>query len=306
MTDHIVPVDIHTNPQLNFLLLTEVIRAIETEVGIDQLLQMGCDAELIDQLRHRKTRDILDISTKLTRVKLVFSPGELRQQLEGLDRQRQDDALCEYFVRNGASRALITRLLSAPQTIFVGCVNWLVEASPVVGPNYPRSLMFGIRFIKLGPKLPANRRLGNLYVIGFSSCILVLRSTPSTRFIQHSKSLKTRIAWLFQGEMLSRSENKSAVGRSIYNHYRYSLNMKNTKNLSAQLSNSDSEFLKSALFLELIGQEPITINRAFVDLTGNVLSALWLTYAMERERRSESEDFSKSLCHRHAAPRTPA
>ena len=45
MTDHIVPVDIHTNPQLNFLLLTEVIRAIETEDGIDQLLQMGCDAE---------------------------------------------------------------------------------------------------------------------------------------------------------------------------------------------------------------------------------------------------------------------
>lgn len=110
MTDHIVPVDIHTNPQLNFLLLTEVIRAIETEYGIDQLLQMGCDAELIDQLRHRKTRDILDISTKLTRVKLAFSPGELRQHLEGLDRQRQDDALCEYFVRNGASRALITRL----------------------------------------------------------------------------------------------------------------------------------------------------------------------------------------------------
>ena len=71
--------------------------------------------------------------------------------------------------------------------------------------------------------------------------------------------------------------------------------MKNTKNLSAQLSNSDSEFLKSALFLELIGQEPIIINRAFVDLTGNVLSALWLTYAMERERRSESEDFFEIL-----------
>lgn len=50
--------------------------------------------------------------------------------------------------------------------------------------------------------------------------------------------------------------------------------MKNTQNLSAQLSNSDSEFLKSALFLELIGQEPITINRAFVDLTGRTLAYL--------------------------------
>lgn len=71
--------------------------------------------------------------------------------------------------------------------------------------------------------------------------------------------------------------------------------MKNTKKLPPQLSNGDSEYLKSALFLDLIGQEPITINRAFVDLTGNVLSALWLTYAMERERRNESEDFFEIL-----------
>lgn len=110
MKDHIVPVDIHTNQQLNFLLLTEVIRAIETETGMDQLLQMGCDAELIDQLRHRQTRDLLDLSTRITGVKLIFSPGELRQHLKGLDRQRKDDELCEYFVRNGASRALVARL----------------------------------------------------------------------------------------------------------------------------------------------------------------------------------------------------
>lgn len=110
MTDRIVPVDIETNQQLNYLLLTELIRTIENESGMDQLLQMGCDAELIDQLRHRKTRDLLDLSTRITGLKVIFSPYELQLHLEGLDRQRQDDELCEYFVRHGASRALVTKL----------------------------------------------------------------------------------------------------------------------------------------------------------------------------------------------------
>lgn len=110
MTDRIVPVDIDTNQQLTYLLLTELIRTIETESGMDQLLQMGCDAELIDKIRHRKTRDLLDLSSRISGVKVIFSPSELKLHLDGLDRQRQDDEMCEYFVRHGASRALVTRL----------------------------------------------------------------------------------------------------------------------------------------------------------------------------------------------------
>lgn len=110
MTDRIVPVDIDTNQQLTYLLLTELIRTIETESGMDQLLQMGCDAELIDKIRHRKTRDLIDLSSRKLGVKVIFSPSELKLHLDGLDRQRQDDEMCEYFVRHGASRALVTRL----------------------------------------------------------------------------------------------------------------------------------------------------------------------------------------------------
>lgn len=110
MTDRIVPVDIDTNQQLTYLLLTELIRTIETESGMDQLLQMGCDAELIDKIRHRKTRDLLALSSRISGVKVIFSPSELKLHLDGLDRQRQDDEMCEYFVRHGASRALVTRL----------------------------------------------------------------------------------------------------------------------------------------------------------------------------------------------------
>lgn len=41
-------------------------------------------------------------------------------------------------------------------------------------------------------------------------------------------------------------------------------------------------YLMSALMLDWIGQAPVTIHRAFIDLTGNVLAALWLTYALDK------------------------
>lgn len=44
----------------------------------------------------------------------------------------------------------------------------------------------------------------------------------------------------------------------------------------------EAKHIQSAMMLEWLGQAPITIHRAFVDLTGNVLAALWLSYALER------------------------
>lgn len=49
------------------------------------------------------------------------------------------------------------------------------------------------------------------------------------------------------------------------------------------------QYLKSALLLEWIGQAPITINRAFVDLTGNVVTALWLSHAVEKALQVQDE-----------------
>lgn len=110
MTTRKIPVDIQSNGQLNFLLLTEIVRLIEIEQGLDQLLTMGCDAELIDQLRHRSTRDLIDVASRMRGLSISFSPRELLQQLGGLDRQRRDDELCEYFVIHGAPRQLLKRL----------------------------------------------------------------------------------------------------------------------------------------------------------------------------------------------------
>lgn len=41
MTSRSVPVDIRDNEKFNFIVLTEVIRVIETEAGLDQLLLLG-------------------------------------------------------------------------------------------------------------------------------------------------------------------------------------------------------------------------------------------------------------------------
>ncbi|WP_287919369.1 STY4526/YPO1902 family pathogenicity island replication protein [Comamonas sp.] len=105
-----ITVPIQDNQQLNFLVLSEVIRLIETEVGLDQLLRMGCDAELIDQLRHRTTRDLINLSSRSSGFVVNFYPRELLTHLNGIDRQRRDDEMCEYFVIHGASRQLLCKL----------------------------------------------------------------------------------------------------------------------------------------------------------------------------------------------------
>lgn len=102
--------DIEANEQLSYLVLTEVVRLIETESGMDLLLEMGFEPELIDSLRHRKARDLLELSSRVRALKVVLSPWELRLHLDGIEMERREDELCEYFVRNGASRSLIARL----------------------------------------------------------------------------------------------------------------------------------------------------------------------------------------------------
>lgn len=49
------------------------------------------------------------------------------------------------------------------------------------------------------------------------------------------------------------------------------------------------QYLKSAMMLDWIGQAPVTINRAFIDLTGNVVTALWLSHAVEKAMQEQCE-----------------
>ncbi|WP_082848131.1 STY4526/YPO1902 family pathogenicity island replication protein [Delftia sp. GW456-R20] len=110
MTSRSVPVDIRGNEKFNFIVLTEVIRVIETEAGLDQLLLLGLTPELIDTLRTRQTRDLMDLASRMRSIRITLAVNEIAGHLDGIDRQRRDDEMCEYFVRNGATRSLVTRL----------------------------------------------------------------------------------------------------------------------------------------------------------------------------------------------------
>lgn len=43
------------------------------------------------------------------------------------------------------------------------------------------------------------------------------------------------------------------------------------------------------MLLDWIGQAPVTINRAFIDLTGNVVIALWLSHAVDKALQEPGE-----------------
>lgn len=45
---------------------------------------------------------------------------------------------------------------------------------------------------------------------------------------------------------------------------------------------SDEALREEARFLHWFGQETIAFNRGYVEITGNVVSALWLSYVLER------------------------
>jgi len=104
-----ISVDV-TNPLLTAALLSEVVRLIDTANGLDQLLQQGCDPALLDEIRNSKVRDMREIAAKVKTFRCVFSPRELAGELRKLQLVREDQELCEYFIRHGANRNIVADL----------------------------------------------------------------------------------------------------------------------------------------------------------------------------------------------------
>lgn len=44
----------------------------------------------------------------------------------------------------------------------------------------------------------------------------------------------------------------------------------------------DRALLEQAVMLNWLGQQPVSFHRSYVDVTGNVVAALWLSYAMDK------------------------
>jgi hypothetical protein len=87
-----------------------VVKQIDTDEGLDLLLAQGCSAELLDDLRNRKARDLVDVAPRIRSMQIFFSQQEIEGELHRLDRLREDQKLFEYFVRNGASRQTLCDL----------------------------------------------------------------------------------------------------------------------------------------------------------------------------------------------------
>lgn len=96
-----------TNPTIQRLLLEHVIETIESEDGFDALLESGFSPEFLDAIRHRKARDLLHISNSIKTTRFCLSQNEIMGHMQHLDRVRRDHEMREYFVRNGASRAML-------------------------------------------------------------------------------------------------------------------------------------------------------------------------------------------------------
>lgn len=52
--------------------------------------------------------------------------------------------------------------------------------------------------------------------------------------------------------------------------------------LAARSGAIDENLRQEAVLLQWLGQETLSFNRSYVDVTGNVLSALWLSYVVDR------------------------
>lgn len=51
------------------------------------------------------------------------------------------------------------------------------------------------------------------------------------------------------------------------------------------------DFLAQAALLNLMGQTPISFHRLYVDITGNVITGLWLSSVLERVAQAKPEEF---------------
>ena len=130
-----IPID---DPTVCIGLIALIVKTIETPEGIDKLLEDGCDPRIVDALRHLKARDLIEIAARMKGgFQCSFNAPDLGAEVSRLAAVRNDQALCEYFIRHGASRKLVADLwrLSLDE---VTRLRGLLSTDSVVDPQRPR------------------------------------------------------------------------------------------------------------------------------------------------------------------------
>jgi hypothetical protein len=99
-----------TDPVLKQAILFHLINQIDSG-GIDKLLENGVSPDFIDDLRKRQARDLgRAVLHPDVRMAVHIDTKHVMSCLTRIDRQRQDSALMEYFIVNGASAGMMHAL----------------------------------------------------------------------------------------------------------------------------------------------------------------------------------------------------
>jgi hypothetical protein len=99
------------------MVLDQIVRVIEGG-GIEDLLKEGLAPEVIDSMRHRPARDLIQLAEiPSMNVDVLLEEQAIASNLTRLDLRRRDARLLDYFVANGAAIQLVCNLfaLSMPE-----------------------------------------------------------------------------------------------------------------------------------------------------------------------------------------------
>lgn len=98
-------------------LLSQFVAHLESadQSNIAQLVGSGLSAETLQSLRNMSLADTVRFATGYLGISINIDCRELDQQLQRIDRARQDRQQYEAFVRRGASVRLISRLFAASE-----------------------------------------------------------------------------------------------------------------------------------------------------------------------------------------------
>jgi len=100
------------DPTCVAMLLTQLVKMTETMEGMTELLEAGWEPSFVDQLRHLPSRDITEITRRTKSFFAKVSPHDLKNTIWLINNGREAQKKLEYFVRNGASREMVSRLWS--------------------------------------------------------------------------------------------------------------------------------------------------------------------------------------------------
>lgn len=119
-------------------LFGELVKLIETTAGMDYLLAEGCDPKVIDVIRNLKVRDVREIAGCMKTFHFSFEVADLSGEVMRLTDKREDQALCEYFVRHGASRHMVAEFWRMPLADVTEMRRILLVEGTAGRPNLPR------------------------------------------------------------------------------------------------------------------------------------------------------------------------